>query len=182
MNKRGIFALVLMVGISVFPLTAENNAEKAEIPSGYRDITLGMDLAMVKELLISDPYFLFRGDPDVSMLERPNTSLIECRGASFIDRAFFQFYNERLYIIILVLNRDRIDHFGIYTALTEKYGKPNTFSPQKAAWISDVTEMSLERPLSLKYVDKRVFEELRDMGRAEESLRAVSREEFLKQF
>ncbi len=157
-----------------------NGAEP--IPDGFRKIRLGMGLDEVKSLLMGDSYFLFRGDPDVSLLQEPNTTLIECRGSFFIERAFFQFHRERLYIIILALNQEQIDHYALYTTLTGKYGKPSEFSPAKAVWRTGDLEFSLERPLTVKYVSRAVFDERNAAGRAEESLMEISRDEFLEQF
>ena len=182
---RGSFKGFLFFLIIFFPLVFPGNtgAEDFEaLPKGFRAIELGMDLERVKELLAGDSYFLFRGDPDVSMLEKPNRTLIECRGSFFIHRAFFQFYEEKLYIIILMLNQEQLDHYSLFTTLSERYGKSQDFSPQRISWRSADVELSLERPLTIKYLDLVVFEELRMRSRADESLLQGLRENFLKQF
>ena len=42
--------------------------------------------------------------------------------------------------------------------------------------------LSIERPLTVKYVDRSVFEEKQERGRAEEDLRELSRQRFLENF
>jgi len=182
---RGSFKGFLFFLIIFFPLVFPGNAGAEDfdaLPKGFRAIELGMDLEKVKEVLSGDSYFLFRGDPDVSMLEKPNRTLIECKGSFFIHRAFFQFYEEKLYIIILMLNQEQLDHYSLFTTLSERYGKPQHFSPQRISWSSKEVELSLERPLTVKYLDLVVFEELKMKSRAEESLMQGLRENFLKQF
>ena len=169
-----------------FPGTAApaagGGASASALPDGFRRIRLGMDLDEVKALLAGDSYFLFRGDPDVSLLLEPNTTLIECRGSFFIERAFFQFHDERLYIIILMMNQERIDHYSLYTALTGKYGNPVEFSPVKALWRSGDVELTLERPATVKYLSRRVFEARNADGEAAENVMETLRDEFLGQF
>jgi len=152
------------------------------LPRGFRTIELGMELESVKQALLEDPYFDYRGDPDVSFLPRTFQSLIECAGNLYIERAFFQFDEQRLSIIILALDRSRIDHYSLFTTLTEKYGPHSELDPQKVVWRSDDVVLSIERPLTVKYVDRSVFEEKQERGRAEEDLRELSRQRFLEKF
>jgi len=183
-RQRAGIPILFFLLLLVLPLNSQESGESGRdlVPDGYREIKLGMDLELVKNLLQKDPYFLFRGDPDVSMLERPNTTLIECRGSYHIDRAFFQFYQEKLYIIILLLNPEPLDHYAVYTALLEKYGKPVFFSPKNITWGGPEVELSLERPLTVKYIDLKVFEEINSQRGTEEAHLEVLREDFLKQF
>ena len=98
-------------------------------PAGFAEIEMGMGLERVKELLKGDSQFNFRGDPDVSLLASPNESLIETEGTSFIDRAYFQFHQGKLYTIILSLDPERIDHYTMYSTLVERYGEPSSLDP-----------------------------------------------------
>jgi len=162
--------------------TADESATDVAAPKGFAAIEMGMELSRVKELLKQDPQFNFRGAPDVSMLARPNESLIETKGITFIDRAYFQFYEGRLYTIIIALNQDRLDHYSMYTELIERYGKPATLDPTEAVWEFESIRMVLERPLSVKYIDTLVFGEIVRQNARLESLNALSRDQFLDQF
>ncbi len=157
-------------------------ADPESLPPGFRGIVLGMEMEGVKEELERDVYFNYRGEPDVSMLARPATALIEVEGSIYIERAFFQFDGEILYTIIINLNRRELDYYSLYTHLTGKYGEPDSLDPDKAVWENDEVRMSLERPLSVKYIDLEVFERIRSSSRIEESYRAASRKEFLEMF
>lgn len=156
--------------------------EKAPLPNGFGLIELGMDLGKVKELLKEDSYFAYRGDPDVSFIPREKQRLIECAGYSFISRGLFQFYEKKLYIISLELNQDRIDFFTMYRTLKGKYGNSGSLSPSKITWSNENIQLSLERPLTVKYIDISVFNKLKKRGKAGEDRQKQSMEEFLDEF
>lgn len=177
---RRLGAFIVFLICFLVPCTAQSSA--ADVPKGFSGIILGEELDRVKSLLQEDPNFDFRGDPDVSLLMRPNESLIECRGFSFIARAYFQFYERKLYTMTLVMNEELIDHYTLYTRFTEKYGEPDSLSPTGAVWESEALLFTLERPLSVKYVDRETFEMLRRLGRMEDSTENLSRERFLELF
>ena len=176
--KKCVFILLLLLPRS---LPAQNEAE-ISLPGGFREIILGNELQQVKQQLMNDPLFDYRGDPDVSFLPLPEQTLIECRGNSYINRAYFQFHEQKLYILILSLDRQKLDYFTMFSTLTEKYGDPDALSPSDAVWSSEEVRFSLERPLNIKYIDRRVFEALRDQGKAEKDLRDLSKQNFLKLF
>jgi hypothetical protein len=152
------------------------------LPRGFRGIELGMELATVKELLRQDPLFAYRGDPDVSFLPVARQTLIECPGDSFLKRAYFQFEEDRLFVLILDLDPQRVDWFSVYSTLSGKYGDAQRISPSDAVWQSVEVRLSLERPLTVKYIDLAVFERLQREGRAGEKLKDLSRQQFLDQF
>jgi len=141
-----------------------------------------MSLDEVKEKLKQSPSFRYRGDPDVTFLLRPNTNLIEVEGNYFIRRGFFQFRENRLIILTLELYPERIDYFSVYTTLSKKYGEPTRLDPAGAFWIGEGVVMSVEKPLSVKYQDRRTLEELRQAARTTQTIQELTRERFLDQF
>ena len=151
-------------------------------PRGFRGIELTMGIEEIKEHLLSDPLFDYRGDPDVSFLPASQQTLIECSGNSYIERAYFQFHEGRLYIMILCLDQKKLDYYTMFSTLSNKYGDPQTLSPSDAVWDFEELRLSLERPLSIKYIDKKSFNDLREKGRAEEGLRDIAKRKFLEQF
>ncbi|MQY76965.1 MAG: hypothetical protein GH155_04970 [Spirochaeta sp.] len=135
------------------------------LPPGFHGIDLGMELEQVKELLLKDELFYYRGDPDVSFLPLPKQTLIECPGKTYISRAYFQFEQEKLFIMILVLNIKEVDYFSMFTTLSEKYGQPDYLNPSAAVWSSEEIRLSLEKPLTIKYIHLPVFNQLQDQGK-----------------
>lgn len=154
------------------------------MPRGYRNIKLGMSIGEVKKLLKKNTEFGYRGDRDVSLLPGENRVLIETSGnelyrESFLARCSFQFYKEKLYIIIIGVNEEKMDHYSIFETLSKKYGKPDSLSPEKSVWKSASVTMSLERPLAIKYVDNKTFDALKKESLVPLSATEMTREMFL---
>lgn len=156
-----------------------------DIPDGYGSIKLGMSLEETKEALRKNSDFGYHGDRDVSLLPGENRVLIETNteymlGSKFLTRCWFQFYEEKLYTIIINVNPEKMDHYSMFTTLCDKYGNPDSLSPQKSVWKNDDITMSLEKPLTLKYVDNKVFEELQDKAIVQPGPTEMTREMFLE--
>jgi hypothetical protein len=175
-----IFLATIIAPHCVFPQSAAHPAQP--LPAGFRTISLGMGLDQVKHALASDPLFLYRGDPDVSFLPQTEQYLIECPGTTYLRRAYFQFADSRLFIMILVLDTQKLDHYSIFSALMTKYGPPASLSPQESVWQSDAVRFSLERPLTVKYIDNKTFSAILAKGGAQRDLDQLSREKFIEQF
>ncbi|MBN1835858.1 MAG: hypothetical protein JW820_08400 [Spirochaetales bacterium] len=177
-------ALLVLAGGLVVPggsVWAQELSEPPR-PDGFSSIRLGMELDTVKELLQQDPLFAYRGDPDVSLLPQPQQTLIECAGTTYIRRAFFQFHERSLYIMILALDPARLDYYTVYSTLKAKYGDPDRLDPSESVWEFEGLRLSLERPLSVKYIDTGVFQRLQEEAQAGEDLRALAKERFLERF
>jgi len=174
--------LVLVATGQISLFAQATSAPPSPLPRGFRGITLGMDLDQVKRALAADPLFGYRGDPDVSLLPQSRQYLIECAGSSYVRRAYFQFDNRRLLTMILVLDPEKIDYFSLFSALSNKYGQPTTLSPQETVWQSDAVRLSLERPITVKYIDQATFASLVGKGGAPSDLETLSREKFIEQF
>jgi hypothetical protein len=169
-------------GIESAPEAPGDTADQPRLPGAFSNVALGMGVDTVKEQLQTDPHFAYRGDPDVTLTPDRQQQLIEAEGMLFVERGFFQFQDQELYIIILQLNRGRLDYYTMYTDLAGKYGEPDVFSPSQAVWENEEVRLSLEKPLTVKYVDLAVFESLVEAGEMERSQREVSREDFLELF
>ena len=191
MSRKGIIILVfLLLAQSVFAQEKAETAKESpanelsatELPRKYRELSLGMSLDDLKANLISDNYFNFRGDRDVSFLPVRNQSLVETTGSSFIKRAFFQLRDEAVFIMAFSLNTEIIDHYSVFTQLVEKYGQPSYLDPSTAIWETDETRISVERPLTVKYIDKKVFTDIINESGLIESGQVKLRQDFLNDF
>jgi|GEM_PF-1615011 len=175
-----IFASTIFAPFFVFPQSSARPVQT--LPVGFRSISLGMGLDQVKKALAADPLFVYRGDPDVSFLPQTDQFLIECPGTTYLRRAYFQFADSRLFIMILVLDTQKLDHYSMFSALSTKYGPPASLSPQESVWQSETVRLSLERPLTVKYVDNKTFSAILAKGGAQKDLDQLSREKFIEQF
>lgn len=175
-KKNLILSFFLFV---TFFLFAEEN-----LPNGFKKIHFGMTVDQVKEELKKDPLFGFRGDRDVSLLPGENRILIETDTEktapySFLERCWFQFYEDKLYTITINMKKKKVDHYSIYTTLAEKYGNPNFLNPEKSEWKNEYVIMSLERPLTLKYTDKKIFDDLQSKSMVKKTAEEQSKQDFL---
>jgi hypothetical protein len=161
---------------------AASGAKAAAVSDTYRAVSLGMDIEGVKEQLLADGIFGYRGERDVSLLPTMNRSLIETSGSSFISRAWFQFYEEKLYIMTFKLDGDKVDYYSIYSSLVAKYGEPVFLDPRKAQWGDERVTLTLERPLTVKYVDAAVFADLLGTSGADAAVSDILREDFINEF
>jgi len=177
--KKQFFSLFF-----TFLFIAASNAQ-SKLPSGYGNIRLGMTVDEVKELLKKNPLFGYHGDRDVSLLPGENRILIETDATaghvdSFLDRCWFQFFEDKLYIITITLNKEKIDHYSVFTTLCNKYGDPSSLSPEKSVWENSSVTMSLEKPLALKYVDKATFEKMNKKSKVNDSVPEMTAKMFLE--
>lgn len=138
-----------------------------------------MDRDSAIAALKKDSLFNYRGPEDLSLLPSPNQSLIEVTGLSFVKRAFFQFYEGKLWTMILELNPDKVDHYSIYTSLVVKYGEPALLDPKESRWEDKSTRMALERPLTLRYMDMVVYAKISAGESAKVSTQELDRQGFL---
>jgi hypothetical protein len=163
-----------------FPPPEGDAGSPAELPRAFRNLSLGMDLDALKSTLQADPLFYFRGDRDVSFLPAREQSLVETTGFSFVRRAFFQLIDGKLFIMAFTLDPRLIDHYSVYTSFVKKYGEPRFLDPKQAVWESGEIRLSIERPLTVKYLDKQVFDGIIAESKAAESSEIHVREEFLR--
>lgn len=178
MNSKKKSLMIFSLVFSLFLLTAE------DLPHGYKNIMLGMSLEETKENLVKNPDFGYHGDRDVSLIPGSSKTLIETDaqkglGSNFLTRCWFQFTFNELYIITININQEKMDYYSVFTTLQNKYGKPTSFSPQAATWKNDEVTMSLEKPLTLKYIDNKLFEETQNYSNIQASPAEVTREMFL---
>ena len=81
-----------------------------DYPKGYKNILLGMTFEDTKIALLKDSDFGYHGERDVSLIPGTNKTLIETdaqygHGSNFLERCWFQFTNDSLYIITINVNQ-----------------------------------------------------------------------------
>jgi len=193
--KYPFFSAIIFLAV-VFPLWPQNTIDitlpsntgpslvpgSEELPRSFRKLQLGMSLDDLKKALTDDELFEFRGDPDVSFLPMKEENLVETAGLSFIRRAFFQLREKAVFIMAFTLDSRRIDHYSVFTSLVKKYGEPASLNPREAVWENDTTRISLERPLTVKYIDMTVFKAIIDEAKTVESTEVFRRQGFLNDF
>lgn len=156
--------------------------EKRSVPDSFLGYSLGMGMDELKSALSKDGLLDYRGDPDVSLLPSRKESLVDVQGSSYIKRASFQFVDDKLYVMVFSLDQSKVDYYSVYSSMLGKYGQASSVSPEEISWADDSVRVSLERPLSVKYLDLAAYKALIESGAAEKSLREMRRDEFLDSF
>lgn len=188
--RRFLFS-VLAIGIAL-PFFAAEPGESARrsqdgtasLPSGLGGVMLGMSVDEVKEALKKHHEFGYRGDRDVSLAPSDGQTLIETDARfapfSYFERCWFQFADDKLYIITINLNPEKVDHYSVFKTLCEKYGNPSQLSPRKSQWSDEHVLMSVERPLAIKYIDAKAFYEKQDAANVQKTIGEQNRDAFLE--
>lgn len=171
MKKAIILALFLFSAVFAF--------SQASLPSGYRDIKLGMSLEQVKAALLRDADFGYRGERDVSMLPDGDRNLIETKGNGYLADCWFQFTDEKLYTISININTDKMDYYSVFNTLCGKYGNPDELNPERCSWNGSSVIMMLEKPLCIKYIDVKLSSGLEEKAQVEAASEEKARKSFL---
>ena len=161
------------------PAAAAVGAATAKL-GGFRGIRLGMSVDEVKAELAKEPLFSYRGDRDVSLLPASRQILIEVPGRTFVERGYFQFHEGKLLVMIVLLAREQVSYFEVYTELSSRYGATSVLDPAQAVWELKGTRLALEKPVVLKYVDSATFQALRDASRVGTDYELLTRRQFLE--
>lgn len=175
--------ILFLLTISLFSLKLFGQS----LPNGYQNIKLGMSLDETKDQLQKNAEFGYHGDKDVSLLPSQKEVLIETdaeegHGTPFLERCWFQFYDDNLYIITININKNRMDYYSMFKTFLEKYGNPTSIDPSKSCWKDDSVTIILEKPLSVKYIDNKTYEEIQKKATVEISAEEYTRELFLEDF
>lgn len=173
------------------PAQEENGNEYAEedappeyppVPRQFRALSLGMSLEDLGTALTGDTLFAFRGERDVSFLPVRQETLVETAGNHFIRRAHFQLVDGEVFIMSITLDTQLIDHYSVFMTFVNRYGQPLTLNPTESVWQDDYTRVSIERPLTVKYIDLTVFNRLQEEAQTMQAWETLLREAFLDEF
>lgn len=148
-------------------------------PWGFGGIYLKASMESVESLLDSSAFFVYNSQR-VSWL--PFSPLISADGRGFIKKGYFQFVEDQLYSITLIMDEGKIDYFTLFTQFNEKYGNYTLLSPSNVKWVGLQSELTLEKPLTVKYLDMELHRAYVAASQVEKSKQQARRENFLDQF
>ena len=175
-----ILGAALLLALLQMPAVCWAQAASVTPPQGFLGIRIGMTLGEVKAALAREPLFYYRGEPDLSLLPATRQALIEVPGRAYVERAYFQFHDDRLLSVIVHLSRELVSYFDVYSQLASRYGDATSIDPASATWIFPSLKLSLEKPVVLKYVDRLVFDTLTSESAAGTDWEEESRQSFLE--
>jgi hypothetical protein len=182
-----LFLLIFSIGLIPPPRVQAqeedaNEYEYPPMPRQFRALALGMSLDDLRTALSGDALFAFRGERDVSFLPVRQETLVETAGNLFIRRAHFQLIEGEVFIMSFTLDPRHIDHYSVFTTFVNRYGQPIILNPTEAVWEDDYTRVSIERPLTVKYIDRAIFNRLQEESQALQAWETLLREAFLDEF
>ncbi|MBR0030712.1 MAG: hypothetical protein IJP61_00265 [Treponema sp.] len=157
------------------------------LPAGFGKVKLGMSFEDAKSALKSDSQFGYRGDRDVSLSPSDGESVIETDTRitapySYISKSWLQFSDKKLYVLTMNLNEERVDYYSVFSKLCEKYGNPSEISPKKSVWRDSSVIMSLEKPLTLRFIDSSAFKGKNESSSVSKSASEQMKGQFLDSF
>ena len=176
MRNKKYLSVILFLTLQTVLIFSE------EIPSGFMNILLGQSMEELESSLRDNSYFDYRGKPDVEMKISSERNLIECSGFSYIEKGFFQFYNGKLIIITILIDENELDFYSFYSEFEKKYGKPARLNPDGMYWESEDVSFALEKPLRIKYMDKKAVQEIKDNSLSQESNQMILKKKFIESF
>ncbi len=187
--KRKIVPRIIDRRDVLFDEGASQSLADVALPFGFTNIYLGITFEEATKAISANRYFQAFEEPDIYTVPQGVDRVILVYGSldtrtdyQFIREGYFQFNeNDELISINLYLNTDVLDYFTLYQLHEQKYGTPEMLNPQKAEWINADVTISLEKPLTVKYLknlEAQEVEETLDLASEREKLY----EDFLSSF
>ncbi len=176
--------LKLILSILIF--TSSYILFSADIESGYKDIKLNMSKDEVTDLIKKSDDFDTKRDEAITIRFEPDTEIITVFGKinknsrSFIKRGFFQFSDDKLYLITLNMDEKRIGYYDLLKHYTNKYGNPTNLDPNSATWEDSNTRVILEKKSTVKFLDLNKWNELLKQEDGQKDEEREKREDFIK--
>jgi hypothetical protein len=169
-------------------LTAQDTEQAIpDLPKAYHKYTLGMDAAALVDTLKADTAEFMYQEPDITLSQKGkiyegSNESVEVAGRDFVSKAVFQLYDGALSVITLTLNTTLIDYYSVYQTWVKKYGQPQSLSPREAVWQDAAVRISLERPLTLKYIDLKAAGAIAQAAKTRANAIVTMQQQFLNQF
>lgn len=167
---------LIMLPLHILPLQAQT------LRRGIDTLQLGGSLEEVQTQLQRSPYFFYRGPRDVSFLPQREETLIDTEGVRYIQRGIFQFQEGKLVSLMLYLNPKYLDYPTVFKHLISRYGQPHYLDPKSCYWMDEQTRIALEKPLTVKFVDRKILASNAERSSLEIAPEEVARRTFLELF
>lgn len=172
MYKKIFLFLFLIVFIGVI--------SSEELSFGFKEFKLNQTQSEVKELIKKSFDFANRRDEALSIRLEPDTDIITAEGLGFIKIGYFHFNKNKLFQIFLNLDEKRLGYYLILKRFTEKYGNPTFLEPKSAFWENEEVKIIIEKPCSLKYIYKPIWNEITTADQTSDSVFFKIREKFIE--
>jgi hypothetical protein len=154
----------------------------SELQRSFEVLNLGMSYEETLQVLQESAYFNFRGLADVSLRPSSGDPILQVQGNGYVQDGILQFHENTLFSLTLIINQQDFAYSTFYKSFTEQYGNPNELNPNRAVWENVTTRISLEKPLSIQYLDMTTFNRLLEESLIQKSAEMFSKDIFLEEF
>jgi hypothetical protein len=171
MRKMNMKNFLLIFCIFFIGLAVWSQAPKGEsgLKRQFRNVQLLEAFEGVMEKLKADTLVLVDPSSDFGDFDEDPVDLIKAKIPPYIQHIYYQFYQQKLFLIALFFDKERFSYVSLYHTLKQKYGAPQLYNAENAVWEDAKTRIVLDALPSLKYMDKEVFQTLK--ARKEEKRR-----------
>jgi hypothetical protein len=135
---------------------APNTQDSTITSSGrsFRNVNLLMNYESVLGILKKDSLIMVSPQSDFEDFDEENPNWIVAKMPPLMDRIYYHFYQNKLYVISLFFNKERTSFAELYRKLKKRYGAASVLRINQAIWeIKDQTVIVLDDLPSLKYID-----------------------------
>lgn len=149
---------------------------------GFDSIRLGMVYDDALSALETSSYIHFRGPRDVSLRPLGDDPIISAPGQAFLQEVVLQFSEGVLFSISLVVDPQEFDYGTFYRIFNQRYGNPHDLNPRRAVWQDEQTRISIEKPLTVQFLDLGAFRRMQEDSMIQDSAERFSKTLFLDEF
>ncbi len=124
------------------------------LPETYLGLQLGLTEAEIDQLLLTNDYFFYTGEPQVSFRAPDQEYVFDVVGRGYVDRALFQFKDMVLVSMDFYFNQTEIDYYSLHTTFSTKYGDPDIVHPQYMIWENENVRIRIGKEIRIQYIQK----------------------------
>lgn len=165
MKKNVLLWIFFLFWINLSVIAQENqqtNFSKTPNARRFRQVDLLMGYQQVLKILKKDSLIMVSPQSDFEDFDEENPHWIVAKMPPLMNRIYYHFYKNQLYVISLFFGKDRTSFSELYRQLKKKYGKPLILRATQSIWnIDEKTMIVLDDLPSLKYIDSQILTSLK---------------------
>lgn len=159
--------------------SSDTQLAERPLPKGINGIELGMKSSEVIERLVGNELFSYV-PKYFRMSSKYEKSILSVEGRGFIDMAYFYFSEDDILVSFSLFLKDEYISYGtVFSDFQNKYGR-SVLTPEEAKWADGNVSISVEQPLSIKFVLEEYIPS--NEGEVQKEELVLDREKFLDYF
>ncbi|HOJ49214.1 MAG TPA: hypothetical protein PKW55_00180 [Spirochaetota bacterium] len=155
MFKKTINIFFILILPFVF-YSQDVKKEPTVLKRDFRGVVLLENYETVIEKLKKDNLILLPST-DFDLMDEDDRKTIIAKIPPYIERIYYQFEDDKLFIISIFFDNKKFSYLEVYKKLKEKYGNPVLYNSLQAIWEDEKTKIVLDNLPSIKYIDKDIL-------------------------